>query len=76
MNSMTNLTLTRMKKVITCMMTHEQIQQMFNEDSDDDEFFWFLINLLILVRLIRWFDSRGFIGPKTWCILYMSATYT
>ena len=41
MNSMTNLTLTRTKKVITCMMTHEQIQQMFNEDSDDDEFLGF-----------------------------------
>jgi len=23
------------------MMTHEQIQQMFNEDSDDDEFLGF-----------------------------------
>jgi len=39
MNSMTNLTLT--KKVTTCMITHEQIQQMFNEDSDDDEFLGF-----------------------------------
>jgi len=38
MNSITNLTLTPMKKVMTCMMTHEQIQRMFNEDSDDDEF--------------------------------------
>ena len=38
MNIMTNLTLTRTKKVTTCMMTHEQIQQMFNEDSDYREF--------------------------------------
>ena len=37
-NSMTNLTLTPMKKAVTFMMTHEQIQQIFIEDSDDDEF--------------------------------------
>jgi len=35
---MTNLTLTQTKNVMTCMMTHEQI---FNEDSDDDEFLGF-----------------------------------
>jgi len=28
---MTNPTLTLTKKVMTCMMTHEQIQQMFSE---------------------------------------------
>jgi len=39
MNSMTNPT--PMKKATRCMMTHEQIQQMFNEASDDDEFFSF-----------------------------------
>ena len=38
---MTNLTLTQTKKVTICMMTHEQIQQMFIEDSDDDEFLGF-----------------------------------
>ena len=37
LNSMTNPTLTPM----TCMMTHEQIQQMFSEESDEDEFFGF-----------------------------------
>ena len=36
---MTNLTPT--KKVTTYMMTHEQIQQIFNKDSDDDEFLGF-----------------------------------
>jgi len=42
MNSMRNLTLTHTKKVMTCMMmTHEQIQQMFNEDGDDDGFWDF-----------------------------------
>ena len=35
---MTNLILT---KKATCMMTHEQITQMFNEDSDDDDFLGF-----------------------------------
>ena len=38
------------------MMTHEQIQQMFNEESDDDELFGIESILLILVRLIRGFD--------------------
>ena len=33
-NSTTNLTLT--KKATTRMMTHEQIQQMFSEESDDE----------------------------------------
>ena len=58
------------------MMIHEQIQQMFNEDSDDDdEFFGFESILLILVHLICGFDSRGFIGSKNRCILYSNATY-
>ena len=33
--------LTQKKKVAIFMMTHEQIQQMFNEDSGDDEFLGF-----------------------------------
>jgi len=41
------------------MMTPEQIQQMFNEDSDCDEFFGFEYILLILVRLISGLESRG-----------------
>ena len=32
---------TPMNKVMTCMMMHEQIRQMFNEDSDDYEFLGF-----------------------------------
>ena len=59
MNGMTNLMLTLTKKATTCMMTHEQITQVFNEDSDDDEFWGFLIALLILVWLIHGFDCRG-----------------
>jgi len=47
------------------MMTHKQIQQMFSEESDNDEFLSFESILLILVRLICRFDSRGFIGSKT-----------
>ena len=57
---MINLTRTT---VTTCMMTHEQIQQMFNENSDDDAFLG-LINLPILVRLIHGFDSRGVYWSK------------
>ena len=41
LNSMTNATQTPTKKALTCMMTNEQIQQMFNEDSDNDEFWGF-----------------------------------
>ena len=41
LNSMTNPTLTPTKKSVTCMITHEQVQQMFSEESDDDEFFGF-----------------------------------
>jgi hypothetical protein len=45
------------------MMTHEQIQQMFSEESDCDGFWCFesilADNLLVLGRLIRRFDSRG-----------------
>ena len=33
---MTNLTMTAMKKATTRMMTHEQIKEMFSEESDDD----------------------------------------
>ena len=56
---MTNLTPTSAKKVTTCMMTREQIQQMFNEESDDDKLFGFESVLLILVHLIRGFSSGG-----------------
>jgi len=55
-------------------MIHEQIQQMFSEESNDDDFGVF-DNLLILVRLIRGFDSRGLIGPRNRCILYKDMTY-
>ena len=41
------------------MMTHEQIQHMFSEESDDDVCFGFESVLLILVHLIHGFDSRG-----------------
>ena len=41
------------------MMTHEQIQQLSSEESDNDEFFGFESILLILVHLIRGFDCRG-----------------
>ena len=41
------------------MTTHKQIQQTFSEESDDDEFWGFESILLILVRLICGFDSRG-----------------
>ena len=49
------------------IMTHKHIQQMFSEESDDDddECFGFESILLILVHLIHRFNSRGFIGPKT-----------
>ena len=55
MNSMTNPTLTLM----TCKMTHEQIQQTFSEESDDDEFWGSESILLILVRLICGFVFKG-----------------
>ena len=55
------------------MVIHEQIQQMFCEEADYDEFWGSELILLILVHLIRGFNSRGVIGPKTRCILYMSA---
>jgi len=41
------------------MVIHKQTQQMFSEESDDDEFWCFESMLLILVRLICGFDSRG-----------------
>ena len=57
------------------MMTQEQITQMFNEDSDDDEFLGLLINLPILVHLIHTDSTLGCIGPKTRCVLYTRAAY-
>ena len=44
----------------------EQIQQMFSEESDNDECFESI--LLILVHLIH--DSRGVIGPKIYASIY------
>jgi len=41
------------------VITHEQIQQMFSEESNDIYFFGFESTLLILVGLICGFDSRG-----------------
>jgi hypothetical protein len=42
MNSMTNLTDSDEEgEIYDDMMTREQITQMFNEDSDDDEFLGF-----------------------------------
>jgi len=55
---MTNLTQTSRKKATTCMMIHEQIQQMFSEESDD-EYLGFESILLLLVHLISGFNSRG-----------------
>jgi len=52
---------------MTCMMTHEQIQQIFSEESEDDEFWGFESILLNLVNLIRRFDSRGW----GWCLLVL-----
>jgi len=45
-------------------MTHEQIEQIFNEESDDDEFFGFESILLVLVRLILGFDLGGLLLQK------------
>ena len=73
---MTNLTLSPTKKATTCMMTHEQMQQMFSDESDDDEYLGFEVILLTLVRLTLGFDSLGIIGPKTRWVSYTSATYT
>ena len=38
---MTNPTLTPTKKAMRFTMTHERIQKMFNEESDDEEFLSF-----------------------------------
>ena len=53
------------------MMTHKQIQQMFSEESDDDEFLGFESILLILLHLICGFDSRGGL-----LVLETGASYT
>jgi len=50
------------------MMTHEQKQQTFSEDSDD-EFWGFKSILLILVHLYAGSTPGWFIGPKTRCVL-------
>ena len=46
------------------MMTQEQIQQVFSEESDDDEFFGFESILLILVRLIRKYGLYASINSR------------
>ena len=74
LTSMINPTLTPTKKVTTCMMTHEQIQQMFSEESDDDKFLGFESILPILVRLVCEFDSWGVYSSKYRCVLYTSVT--
>jgi len=53
------------------MMTHKQIQQMFSEESGDDEFWGFESILVILVRLICGFDSVGGL-----LVLKTGASYT
>ena len=63
LNNMRNTTLTPMKKAMKCMITHEQIQQMFDEEIDDDESFGFEQIFLILVLPICWFDS----SRVYWC---------
>ena len=57
----------------TCMMTREQ---MFSEESDCDGFWCFESILLILSVLYIGSTPQVFIGPKSRCILYASATYT
>ena len=59
LNSTTNPTLTPIKKAMTCLVTLKQTQQKFNEESDDDEYLAFESILLLLVRLIHGFNSRG-----------------
>jgi len=54
------------------MMTHEQIQQMFSEESDNDECLGFESILLNLGHLIRGFDSRG----RGLLVLETGASYT
>ena len=56
------------------MITHEQIQQMFSEESDDVDYFESI--LLILCVLYMGSTPQVFIGPKSRCVLYASATYT
>ena len=55
------------------MMTYEQIQQMFNEDSDDDddEFLGFESILLISVHLIRLFDLHASIYGMLYLVMYV-----
>jgi len=56
-------------------MTHEQIQQIFNEDSDHDEFLNKFAGFSTSYTRVR-FCRGGVIGAKTWCVAYTSATYT
>jgi len=44
----------------------------YNRCSMNSDDFQFWIKLQILLRLVHRFDSGGFIGPKTWCVLYTS----
>ena len=59
------------------MMTYEQIQQMFSEESNhDDEFFlfWFNITDFSASYTQVWLQG-GLIGKKTRCVLYIGVTY-
>jgi len=47
------------------MMIHEQITRMFNEDSDDDEFYGFEYICWFVYVLYMGSTLEGFIGPKT-----------
>jgi len=67
LNSTKNPTMTPTKVATTYMMMHEQIQQVYSEASDDDEFWGSETIVPILVRLICRFDHR---------ILKTGASYT
>ena len=53
------------------MMTHEQIQQMFSEESDDDEFWFFLINTADFSVSYMWVHLKGGL-----LVLKIGASYT
>ena len=55
-------------KMYEDMMTHEQIQQMFSEESDDDEFCGFESILLISVHLIHECD----LYVSIYCMIFFS----
>jgi hypothetical protein len=79
---MTNLILTPTKKAMTCMMTHKLIQQVFSEESDDDEFCCFesIIKLLILVclryNMLLWLSGRNNNNCMDVSIKWQTFTYS